>query len=103
MLHTLVQCVCDLNTILSPFLPHAANRVHAVLGGDGAFVPMPEVREVTDLDIGRPYVVVTGDYSSTPPWASVPVRVGAPVSKPAPLFAKLDESVVETELARAGA
>ena len=103
VLHTLVQCVSDLNTILSPFLPHAANRVHAVLGGEGPFVPMPEVRDVTDLDDGRPYVIVTGDYSATPPWASVPVRVGAPVSKPEPLFTKLDESVVETELARAGA
>ena len=39
VLHTLVQCVSDLNTILAPFLPHAANRVDAVLGGDGEFVP----------------------------------------------------------------
>ncbi len=103
VLHTLAQSVADLNTILSPFLPHAANRVHRVLGGEGRFVPMPEVREVTDLDDGRPYVVITGDYSATPPWASVPVRVGAPVSKPEPLFTKLDEDVVGTELARAGA
>ena len=35
VLHTLVQCVSDLNTMLAPFLPHAANRVDAVLGGDG--------------------------------------------------------------------
>ena len=27
VLHTLVQCVSDLNTMLAPFLPHAANRV----------------------------------------------------------------------------
>jgi methionyl-tRNA synthetase len=103
VLHTLAQSVSDLNTILSPFLPHAANRVHAVLGGEGQFVPMPEVRDVTDLDDGRPYVVVTGDYSATPPWASSPIRVGAPVSKPEPIFTKLDEDVVGTELARAGA
>ena len=31
----LVQASSDLNTMLSPFLPHAANRVDAVLGGDG--------------------------------------------------------------------
>ena len=66
-------------------------------------MPMPEVREVTDLDDGRPYVVVTGDYSATPPWASTPIRVGAPVSKPEPIFTKLDEDVVGTELSRAGA
>src|SRR6476620_10510231 len=35
VLHTLVQCVSDLNTILSPFLPHSANAVHAAIGGSG--------------------------------------------------------------------
>ncbi len=35
VLHTLAQAVSDINTLISPFLPHAANRVHAVLGGAG--------------------------------------------------------------------
>ena len=47
VLHTLVQCVSDLNTILAPFLPHAANRVHGVLGGEGELVPMPRLETVT--------------------------------------------------------
>ena len=29
------RCVTDLNTLMSPFLPHSANAIHAVLGGDG--------------------------------------------------------------------
>ena len=104
VLHTLVQCVSDLNTMLAPFLPHAANRVDAVLGGDGSFVPMPHLETVTGLDAGdegRTYPVITGDYSSTPRWESRPVVVGTPISKPAPVFTKLDESVVDEELARA--
>ena len=104
VLHTLVQCVSDLNTILAPFLPHAANRVDAVLGGDGAFVPMPRLETVTGLDDGdegRTYPVITGDYADTPRWTSRPVVVGTPISKPAPVFTKLDESVVDEELARA--
>jgi methionyl-tRNA synthetase len=104
VLHTLVQCVSDLNTILAPFLPHAANRVDAVLGGDGEFVPMPRVETVAGLDEGdegRSYPVITGDYSATPRWESRPVVVGTPISKPAPVFTKLDESVVDEELARA--
>ncbi|HEX6918460.1 MAG TPA: methionine--tRNA ligase, partial [Phycicoccus sp.] len=105
VLHTLVQCVSDLNTILAPFLPHAANRVHAVLGGEGELMPMPRLETVEGLDAadeGRRYPVITGDYSSTPRWESRPVRVGTPIAKPAPVFAKLDESVVDEELARAG-
>jgi methionyl-tRNA synthetase len=104
VLHTLIQCVSDLNTILAPFLPHAANRVDAVLGGDGAFVPMPRLETVAGLDDGdegRSYPVITGDYTATPRWQSRPVVVGTPISKPAPVFTKLDDSVADEELARA--
>ncbi|XVX19544.1 methionine--tRNA ligase [Actinomycetota bacterium] len=100
VLHVLAQCVSDLNTILAPFLPHSSNAVHATFGGQGQFMPMPRIEEVTDLDDGRAYPVITGDYSATPRWESRPVTVGAPVAKPTPIFTKLDESVVEEELAR---
>ena len=104
VLHTLVQCVSDLNTMLAPFLPHASNRVHAVLGGEGELSPMPRLETVAGLDDGdegRTYPVITGDYSATPRWESRPVVVGTPISKPTPVFTKLDESVVDEELARA--
>ena len=35
VLHVVAQCVADLNTILSPFLPFSANAVDAVFGGSG--------------------------------------------------------------------
>ena len=100
VLHTLVQSVSDLNTLLAPFLPHAANRVHLALGGVGEFVPMPSLTEVSGLDpadADRTYPVITGDYSATPRWASCPVTVGTPVAKPAPVFVKLDEAEVLAE------
>ncbi|MBC7291614.1 MAG: methionine--tRNA ligase [Actinotalea sp.] len=100
ILHTTAQAVWCCNTLLAPFLPHSANAVHRTLGGDGAFMPMPRVEEVTDLDDGRPYPVITGEYSTTPPWAFTEVPVGAPVARPTPIFTKLDDAVVEEELAR---
>lgn len=100
ILHVTAQAVVDLNTILSPFLPHSANTVHATFGGDGAFMPMPRVEEVSDLDDGRAYPVITGEYTSTPVWESRPVRVGAPVGKPTPVFQKLDEAIIDEELRR---
>ena|SRR5690625_16383 len=103
VLHVLAQAVSDLNRILSPFLPHAANRVHQVLGGQGEFMPMPSSTRVQDLDDAeRDYMVITGDYTATPPWASVPVEVGTPIAKPAPVFTKLDTEVVHAERARLG-
>lgn len=104
VLHTLIQCVSDLNTILAPFMPHSANRIHPMIGGEGEFMPMPELREVADLDnADLRYPVITGEYSETPRWESRPVRVGAPISKPTGAFTKLDESVVAEELAKVGA
>ena len=44
ILHVIAQCVADLNTILSPFLPFSANAVDAVLGGAGDVQPMPRAR-----------------------------------------------------------
>jgi methionyl-tRNA synthetase len=103
VLHVTAQAVADCNLLLSPFLPHSANAVDRVLGGSGAVAPMPEIREVEDLDGGPGYPILTGDYSSTPTWARTPVVVGTPIAKPTPVFAKLDPSVVEDELARLGA
>jgi len=90
ILHVLAQAVTDLNIMLSPFLPHSANAIHRVLGGEGDLVPMPRLEEADDLDGGPPYPIITGDYSSTPRWESRPVVAGTPVGRPAPVFRKFD-------------
>ncbi len=100
ILHVTAQCVADLNTILSPFLPFSANAVDAVLGGTGDVQPMPRLEEVDDLDGGPGYPVLTGDYSRPTPWARRALEPGTPVAKPAPVFTKLDPSIVDEELAR---
>ena len=100
VLNTLIQVVSDLNTMMSVFLPHSSNAIDVVLGGAGNLAPMPSLVEVEDLDGGDPYPIITGDYTDLRPWASVQVVPGTPISKPKPVFQKLDESVVEEELDR---
>src|SRR5699024_8619471 len=103
VLFVLAQAVSDLNRILSPFLPAAANRVHEVLGGDGQFMPMPRSEWVADPgQDGRQYLVITGEYTQTRAWASVPVQPGTPIAKPVPVFTKLDSDVVRAERDRLG-
>jgi methionyl-tRNA synthetase len=104
VLHVLAQAVSDINTLISPFLPHAANRVHLVLGGEDEFMPMPRLETVADLDEpSRAYPVITGEYTATPRWESRPVVVGAPIAKPSGVFVKLDaEQVVAEERERLG-
>jgi methionyl-tRNA synthetase len=101
VLHTALQAVSDCNALLTPFLPHSAQKVHELLGGTGVWSPEPRVEEVTDLDDGSPYPIITGDYDEGQAvWASRPLPPGTPLSPPTPVFRKLDESIVEEELAR---
>lgn len=109
ILHTLAQVIADLNLMLSPFLPHAANDIDRVFGGSGEIAPMPRIEEVEELDPevlptdfeGRTgYPIITGDYTGAPSWGRHAITVGTPIAKPAPIFTKLDEAIVEEELAR---
>jgi methionyl-tRNA synthetase len=100
VLHVAAQAVDDCKTILTPFLPFSAQTVHELLGGTGTWAPQPRIEEVDDLDGGAPYPVITGDYRSEQRWESVPLKPGTPIRPPTPVYAKLDVSVVDDELAR---
>ena len=96
VLHTALQVVSDANTLLTPFLPHAAQRVHETLGGSGVWAAQPEARMVGEAG-GPDYPVLMGDYAAEQArWESRPIEVGRPLARPSPLFAKLDESLGRT-------
>ena len=97
VLHTALQVVQDANTLMTPFLPHSAQKVHEALGGTGVWAAQPSMNEVTDLDVPeRSYPVLTGDYAAEQArWESTPIEVGRPLAKPSPLFAKLDPELGE--------
>jgi len=108
VLWTALQVVSDCNAMLTPFLPHTAQRVHETLGRTGEWVVEPRIEEVTDdVDVapvgtglpekGQTYPVITGDYGSQQAtWGRVDVIPGTPLEKPKPLIAKLDPELGET-------
>jgi methionyl-tRNA synthetase len=100
IMHVALQVVSDCNTLLSPFLPHTAQQVHELLGRGGVLAPAPKLVEVDDLDGGPSYPILTGDYDTNARWGRTDIEPGVPVAPPTPLFAKLDASVVDEELAR---
>jgi methionyl-tRNA synthetase len=98
ILHVALQAVDDAKTLLTPFLPRSSQAVHEMLGG-GEWSGMPRL-ETVDEEGAPSYPVITGSYDSSVRWGSRPIAVGTPLSVPAPLFTKLDASVVDEEIAR---
>jgi methionyl-tRNA synthetase len=105
VLHTALQVVDDVKTLLTPFLPGSSDSVHKALGGTGIWSAMPELVEVNEeTAAGSPsYSVLTGDYQTQAKWESVPLPVGRTMDAPTPVFTKLDPSIVDEELERLAA
>ncbi|MCL2785309.1 MAG: methionine--tRNA ligase [Propionibacteriaceae bacterium] len=95
VLHTALQVVMDANTMLTPFLPHASQKVFEALGNTGIWAAQPQMKEVSEGEMVYP--VLMGDYANElATWKSQPIEVGRPLAKPEPLFTKLDDSLGET-------
>ena len=98
-MHTALQVVSDANTLLTPFLPHAAQWVHEQLGGSGVWSAQPQIKVVSEIAEGGfpDYPVITGDYAvEQARWESIPIEVGRRLVKPTPLFTKLDPALGDT-------
>lgn len=108
VLWTALQVVSDCNTMLTPYLPHTAQKVHETLGRDGIWAATPQIVEVTNesprqpIGVGLPdpehtYPVIMGDYKTQlAKWQRIDVVPGTTLKKPAPLIAKLDPELGET-------
>jgi methionyl-tRNA synthetase len=100
VLYVSLRAVDSLKTLFTPFLPHTAQHVHELLGHDGLLAGPVEFREV-DEGGGETHEILTGDYAGwVGSWAPSDLKPGQALREPRPLFKKLDESIVEEELAR---
>ena len=108
VLWTALQVVSDANTLLTPYLPASAQKIHETLGRTGEWAAMPRIEEVADdmpvdpvgagvPEAGRSYPVITGDYAAQQAhWGRTDMAPGTALSKPTPVFTKLDTELAET-------
>ena len=100
VLYVALRCVDTLKIMMTPFLPFSSQKLHELLGYEGYIAGPLEFREYTEEN-GLAHRVLTGDYTSwVGRWEASALPVGQALRQPAPLFKKLDESVVAEELAR---
>jgi methionyl-tRNA synthetase len=85
VLYVALRCVDNLKTMLTPFLPFSAQRLHEMLGYGDVIAPQPEVQ---DLGTHR---IITGEYAMEDRWRPSTLEAGRTLPAPAPLFKRLDE------------
>ena len=97
--YVILRSIDSLKTILAPILPHTAQRLHEYLGYDGHLFGTQHVVEYQEED--RAHEALTYDHSGAiGTWTKSELPPGHVLRQPAPLFKKLDESVIEEEYAR---
>ena len=97
--HVILRVIDNLKTILSPILPHTAQQLHEFLGYEGQLFGTQHVAEYQEET--RSHQALTYDHSGAiGAWVKSELPPGQALRQPAPLFKKLDESVIEEEYAR---
>jgi len=100
VLYTALRAIDNLKTLLAPFLPFSAQHLHELLGLGGELMGEPRIDFHTEPN-GVRHRILTGDYSkAVGHWEPSRLPQGQSLPQPKPLFRKLDDSVVEEELAR---
>jgi len=89
VLYVALRCVDNLKTMLTPFLPFSAQRLHAMLGYDDVIAPQPEIRQFAED--GSSHTVITGEYESVDRWRPSQLEAGRKLPPPQALFKRLDD------------
>ncbi|HOM67891.1 MAG TPA: methionine--tRNA ligase [Brevefilum fermentans] len=105
-IYTAMQAIDWLKIIFAPFLPHTCEKLHAYLGHEQPIFGQLVTREIED-DLGTHTVLLyePGESLSATGedlWQPIELVPGKAFKQPAPLFKKLDESIVAEERARLG-
>jgi methionyl-tRNA synthetase len=100
-IYTALRAVDSLKILLAPFLPFTADRLHALLGYDGSLFGRQFTETVRD-SLGEHLVLRYDPAGAVGRWEPSRLPPGQALRQPAPLFKKLEESIVEEERGRLG-
>lgn len=100
---TAIQAIDWLKVMFAPFLPNTSNTLNSFINQDSSLFGNSEVFNVED-DLGIHAVLryQPDSQAGTDRWLPKTLRGGMAFNQPAPLFKKLEHSIVEEERARLG-
>ncbi len=99
--YTALKAIDSLKILLAPFLPFSSERLHSYLGYDRPLFGEQFVETVTD-SLGEHLALRYNPEKAGGRWLPSQLAPGQALQQPAPLFKKLDESIVAEERARLG-
>ncbi|GAB4575132.1 MAG: methionine--tRNA ligase [Anaerolineae bacterium] len=102
VVYTILRVIDNLKIALAPFLPFSAQRLHEMLGYEGQLFGEQRIERIQEAT--RSHEALVYDASqAVGQWQPSELPPGQKFGKIAPLFVKLDESIIDEERARLGA
>lgn len=96
-----LRVIDSLKMLFLPFLPFSSQKLHQALGYETDLLGVQEATEFKES--ARKHLALTYRYESVGDiWVPSRLPAGQALRRPEPLFRKLDEEIVERELARLG-
>jgi methionyl-tRNA synthetase len=101
-IYTALKAIDSLKIMFAPILPFTCEKLHGFLGYDTALFGDPYTEDVTDALGEHTVLRYRGQIAGSSCWKPSDLKPGAKLTQPAPLFKKLDDSLIEEERARLG-
>ncbi len=98
-LYVALQAIDALKVLFAPFLPFSSEALHKSLGYETPLFGTQVIKTVEE-DGDSHEALMYDATGASGVWAYAPLPVGRALNKPQPIFKKLDDSVIEEELAR---
>ncbi len=96
-----MKAIDSLKILFAPFLPFSSEKLHQYLGFEGQLFGEQYTRELQDA-LGTHSALLYDPEKASGEWKPSTLTPGSRFNQPAPLFKKLDESIVEAERQRLG-
>ena len=94
-----LRVIDALKTLFAPFLPNSSQQLHHYLGYEGELFGRLYTEELAEAT--RSHLALRYDGTdATGQWATGDLAPGQPLREPAPLFTKLEPSLVDAEVER---